>query len=204
MRSIVEFVRTTLIGGVLFLVPVGIVLYAVREVFQLARALLAPLLRLTPVHTVAGVTLATLASVALLVLICFLAGLVVRTERGKRVERWLEENPLVHVPGYTIVQGLTRTMAGQELPEGMSVALARIEDAWQLAFVFDRLPDGSLTVLIPQAPNPFSGTAFYLSEDRVKPLDVSVAAAIKCIRRLGAGSKGLFKERLGPQDGVDL
>ena len=202
MQSLLEFVKMTLVGGVLFLVPVGIVLYAVREVFQLARTLLAPLLiYLSPVHTVAGVTLATLVSVALLVLICFLAGLVVRTERGKGVERWLEENLLAYVPGYTIIRSFTHTVARQELPEGMSVALARIEDAWQLAFVFDKLEDGSLTVFIPQAPNPFSGTVFYLTEDRVRPLDVPVTAAVKCIRRLGAGSKELFKQRLGSEAG---
>jgi uncharacterized membrane protein len=201
MRSLLEFAKVTFVGGVLFLVPVGIVLYALREVFHLARSLLAPLIQLSPIHTVAGVTLATLASVVLLVLICFLAGLVVRTELGKRVERWLEENLLVHVPGYTIVRSLTHTLAGQELPEGMSVALARIEDAWQLAFVFDKLEDGSLTVFIPQAPNPFSGTVYYLTADRVRLLNIPVTAAVKCIRRLGAGSKELLKEKLDSEAG---
>ena len=52
----------------------------------------------------------------------------------------------------------------------MSVALARIEDAWMLSFVVERHASGLLTVFVPSAPTPAAGSVYYLTEDRVQHL----------------------------------
>ena len=82
-----------------------------------------------------------------------------------------------------IVQGLAGLESGSEL----SVALARIEDAWVLSFVVERHAGGLFTVFVPSAPTPAAVSIYYLTEDRVKLLDVPVSTAIGCIMRLGIG-----------------
>ena len=74
------------------------------------------------------------------------------------------------------------------------VVLARIEDAWQIAFLVERLEDGHLAVFVPGAPNPQSGSVYLMTEDRIKPAGIPPAVALKCLTRLGAGSSGLLRE----------
>ena len=47
---------------------------------------------------------------------------------------------------------------------------------------------GNVVVFLPGAPNPWSGSVVYVSEDRVEPLDMLPQDAIKNIRVLGRGS----------------
>lgn len=70
----------------------------------------------------------------------------------------------------------------------MEVVLARIEDAWQLAFVFERLANGWVAVLLPQAPTPLSGTVMYLPVERTRHVDLSTIQAMQLVKRLGVGS----------------
>jgi len=48
-----------------------------------------------------------------------------------------------------------------------------------------------VAVFIPDAPNPHTGAVMFMSPDRITPADISTPATMKCLRRLGAGSKEL-------------
>ena len=55
-------------------------------------------------------------------------------------------------------------------------------------FEVERVSGGYVVVYLPGAPNPWSGSVAYLTEDRVEPLDLAPQDAIKNIRVLGRGS----------------
>jgi uncharacterized membrane protein len=84
------------------------------------------------------------------------------------------------------------------LGRALATALARIEDAWLLAFIMERHDDGLLTVFVPSAPTPAVGTIYYLTEERVRRIDVPVQAAAKLIMRLGVGSAELLRGKIDP------
>jgi uncharacterized membrane protein len=109
---------------------------------------------------------------------------------------------LRRVPGFTFVKNIAHGLAGLESGSELSVALARIEDAWVLSFVVERHASGLFTVFVPSAPTPAAGSIYYLTEDRLKLLDVPVSAAMGCIMRLGIGSHELLDSR--PQLGAEL
>ena len=98
-------------------------------------------------------------------------------------------------PGFTFVKTIAQGLAGLQSGSELSVALARIEDAWMLSFVVERHPSGLFTGFVPSAPTPAAGSIYYLTEDRLKLLDVPVSAAIGCIMRLGTGSLELLDSR---------
>src|SRR4051794_20323311 len=129
--------------------------------------------------------------------LCFMAGLFVGTHPGRRVRDGLEERVLRHVPGFMFVKSLTHGFAGLREETGLSVALARFDDAWVLAFVVERHANGLCTVFVPSAPTPAAGSIYFMAEDRIKPLDVPVLSAMACIMRLGVGSRELFKGTAG-------
>ena len=69
--------------------------------------------------------------------------------------------------------------------------MVRFDDYVQMAFETERLPNGKVAVYLPGAPNPWSGSVVFVSNDRIKPLSISLADALRNIRTLGKGSLNL-------------
>jgi uncharacterized membrane protein len=71
-----------------------------------------------------------------------------------------------------------------------------------LGFVIERHDDALVTVFVPSAPTPAVGSIYFMTPDRVVPIDMPVMPAASCVMRLGVGSGELLKKieqaRLGP------
>ena len=193
MKPVVDFMKTTIVGGLLFLVPAVLIILLVKNALELARKILMPIEKLLPIENIAGAAVEHLLAVVLIIVVCFAAGLAARTSPGAKLNAWLERAILRRVPGFGLIKRVTREMVNMESQSDLSVALARIEDSWVLSFIVEKLENGLLAVFVPSAPTPAVGSIYYLTEDRVKRLDVSVSSAIQCIMRLGVGSRELLQ-----------
>jgi len=198
MRSFLEFLRMTFVGGAFFLLPLALVVWLLGHAFAIAAKTLNPVAEALPIHQVVGVGLADIFAVLALVAICFLAGLLARTGPGRGLSQAVEQAILSKVPGYTLLKSMTRDDGTLGSGGRVVTALARIEEAWALAFIMERHDDGLLTVFVPSAPTPAVGTIYYLTEDRVRRLDVPVQAAAKLVMRLGVGSADLLRGKIEP------
>ena len=78
---------TTLIGGVVFLLPLLVVIYVLGHGLALAARAAAPLVALLPQKDIGGITLASVVALALLLLLCFGAGLLARAAVGPGLRR---------------------------------------------------------------------------------------------------------------------
>lgn len=199
MKGIVGLIKTTVVGGLLFLLPIVLVALILREAVRVLDKLSQPVVAMLPTQSIAGVTLAGLISIAALILLCFLAGLIARTRLGHDLGDVVENMVLRRIPGFMLIKAIAGGVAGVDTKSPLSVALARIEDAWVLGFVLERHASGLLTVFVPSAPTPAAGSVYYLTEDRVRFLDVPASAAMSCIMRLGVGSAALLDKSLPKQ-----
>ena len=77
-RGKIHFIKTTIIGGLLFLVPVGVLIIVLAKVVELMLMVAEPLADFIPVDSVAGVAVANIVAAIILVLICFVAGMIAR------------------------------------------------------------------------------------------------------------------------------
>jgi uncharacterized membrane protein len=191
-----RFIRTTIIGGLLFLVPIVILAILAAKAQQLSSIVVRPLADLVPVKTVAGVALARLLAFAAIVVFCFLAGLFAKTILAKRMIAWLELNLLSIIPGYHWIKDLGQDLTGFAKTDTHEPVLAWIEEAWQIAFVVERIDEEHVAVYVPGAPSPLSGSLFFMPKDRVKPLEIPAKEALKCVRGLAVGSGTLLKGKL--------
>ena len=192
MQGAIRFIKTTLVGGVLFLVPVVIMLAILGKAYQLAMKIVTPLLAMVPVAALNYPLALKLAGVVFLIFICFMAGILAGRKKARQATQWLEDNILVHVPGYLLLKSVTRSAAGIEDESLAKPVLARIEDAWQIGFLVEQLEGKHLAIYVPGAPNARSGSVYFMTEDRVRPLDVPLPKVMKCMRQLGGGSSGLL------------
>jgi uncharacterized membrane protein len=199
MRPLWQFIKTTIIGGIVFLVPLIVLVMLLAKAHELLSKAVHPLAQMVTNQTSLGVIVADVIAALLLVFIGFAAGLVASTRAGREVQTTAENLILRKLPGYTLMKSVAHGTLGVGDGSGVSVVLATIDDAWLLAFLIEELPDGMRTVFVPSAPTPAAGNIYFMREDQIRRLDVSVAAAIKCIMELGVGSGELLaKSRSTP------
>jgi uncharacterized membrane protein len=190
----VTFLKTTVVGGIVFLVPIIILVMILGKAFGIMSQLAAPLADWIPTDTVDGIALANLLAVVAIIALCFLAGLIARSDRVSRAVEKLESNVLLSLPGYMFIKGLMGGLAGGDGETTMKPVLASFDDARQVAFEVERISGGQVVVYIPGAPDPWSGGLFVMEQERVEPLEISMTAAVKNIRTLGRGSTQMLRK----------
>ena len=186
-----DFLKTTIVGGVLFLLPLGLVLFILGYALRLATSVAQPIskaLHLDQLGDLAGIGITTVVGVILLVVVSFAAGLVARTSLGGRISGWFEGSLLSALPQYQMLKSMTEGLAQIEADTGIRPALISIEDGWQIGYILERLENDWLAVFLPQAPTPMSGNVMYLEADRVRPLGISMVQAMAIVKHIGVGS----------------
>ena len=187
MGRIAEFTKTTLIGGLLIVLPLYVALLLLAKTVSGLLALLSPITAQIP----AEVEFRAVIAVLILIAVCFVAGLAVRTRPGLRAKNALERNLLEKIPGYGLLRGLTGRVTGTSDDATFAVALVEIEEALVPAFIVEELKDGSYTVFVPSVPTPAAGSIYILPRDRVHRVAVPFTTAVSVISKWGTGSGAL-------------
>jgi uncharacterized membrane protein len=188
MHSIKTFFKATLVGGVMFLVPVVLVLLVLAHGLKLAARIGVPLAKLLPVSEMGGIGVATLLSAAILLLVAFAAGFAARTSVGRSITHWFEESLLGGLPQYRMVKSLAEGFSQVESGDGMQPVLMRGDEGWMLGYQVEVLADDWRVVFLPASPTPMSGNVLYVEGTRVQRLDISMREAMMLVKRLGIGS----------------
>jgi uncharacterized membrane protein len=184
MKTLAEFTKTTLIGGVLIILPIYVAVLLLAKAVNGLMALLAPVTAQIP----AGVAFRQIVAILVLVAICFIVGLIVRTGPGLRAKNAFERAVLEKLPGYTFLRGLAKRLTGRSEEHTLEPALVEIEDALVPAFIVEELEDGSYTALVPSAPTPMAGSIYILPRDRVHPVSIPFTKAIGVFTKWGTGA----------------
>jgi uncharacterized membrane protein len=197
MKALAEFTRTTLIGGLLVILPLYVAILLLAKTIKGLLALLQPVAERVP----ASVEFRQVLAAVLLVAACFLIGLIVRTGPGLRAKNACERALLERLPGYTFLRGLAKRLAGQSEEQTLQPALVELEDALVPALIVEQLSDGSFTVLVPSAPTPMAGSVYILPPHRVHPVDIPFTQAIAVFSKWGTGA-GEFVRAMRPPAAV--
>jgi uncharacterized membrane protein len=187
MRYAREFVTSTLVGGLLIVVPVYLAVLLLLQGMKSVAGLVRPFTALLP----DGIPAEGLFSLVLVLTICFLIGVAMRTQSGREARERMEIAFFGRLPGYDLLRSLTQRMAGDSEESAWTPALVEIEEALVPAFIIEALDDGRFTVFVPSVPTPLAGAVYVLRPERVHILDVPFTQAIRSVSRWGSGSRDL-------------
>lgn len=192
MKSFPSFIKTTLIGGLFFIVPIALVVFLIGKVVSIFRKLIAPIAEKIDISFFGEEMASRFFAILLVILICFIAGLFAKAKQASRLKDWVEDHILSNIPGYTLIKGMTETAAGLESANLKEVVLINIEEVWQIGFLMERIDDDLNAVFIPGAPNPMAGDVVYVNWDRLQLLNVDEISVMKIYRKLGIDSKKIL------------
>jgi uncharacterized membrane protein len=189
MKNQLDFIKSTIIRGFVFLVPAIIVVVALGKLIGALKVLAKGLAPFFGIETLVGGLMLDILVFALSILLCFVAGLLAKRATAKRVREKIDTYLLHSFPGYAIIKGIVENMRQtEEIVETFLPVLVSFDDNVQIAFETQRLPGDKVAVYLPGAPNPWSGSVVYVANERVKPLPMTLTEAVRNIRSLGKGS----------------
>jgi uncharacterized membrane protein len=183
-----KFLKTTMVGGILFLVPIIIFIAVIGKALELTKKLAAPLSVLIPLDSIGNIAMVNLLALNIVLLICFLAGLAAKSTLARKSIGNLESRVLSKIPVYGLLKSKIDAIVQPEKAEGMKPVLARFDDSWQIAFEVERIQEGGVAIYLPGAPDPWSGSVCFVTEDRIQPLELTLLPVLRILKGLGKGS----------------
>jgi uncharacterized membrane protein len=197
MKERFRFFKTALIGGLVFLIPIFVLVFIAGKVLAIAKRVAAPMAEALPFGPLLDLVVGNLIAITLVLVVCFLAGLIAKKAFAKRIMGTLENRLLSKLPPYTLIKNISKSMMGLEEAEGLRPVLAEFDDATQIAFEVEQTEEGQVVVFIPGSPNSWSGDVFIMERSRVKTLKVPLAEAKRCVSHVGKGAGRLLTMKEG-------
>ena len=197
MGRLKSFLKTSLLGGVVVILPVAILASVMLWIFNLVTRLIEPLTRLLIKDSQLNEYAAEVVVMILILTSCFFVGVLVRTRLGDFFYRLIEKRILKFMPGYSMVKETVMQVFGSRKDSPFSsVAIVQVfgNETRMTAFITDKHDDGSFTVFVPTGPNPTSGLIYHLEGRYVHPVDMPVQDAMRSIISCGAGSAKLMRK----------
>jgi uncharacterized membrane protein len=197
MKPIVEFLKSTILGGLLVLLPLLLSWGLLAKAFDIIVKMATPVVHLLPRSIlVEAPRLKELVAVVVLVTVSFIFGMLLRASFFRNVINLMESHTLGRFPVYAALKGLVSEAFQPESAGGFKPAMLLLAEGMQRpAYVIEDHGDGNLTVFLPSAPGAFSGMVHVVSRDRVVFLDVKLIELIQSIARYGVGQRDLLKKK---------
>lgn len=184
--------KTTAIGGVFFLLPLVVIGALLGQLFQMVWVVAISIHEYMPFHSAMGYTLLFLIVLLLILLTCFLAGIVARKSLARRFTEKVEKHLLMLFPRYAIFkEQLTGNIGGAVLRNQLSPVLVSVPEGQRIAMEVERgraLGDIWVTVFFPGSPDPWSGSVAIVPASRVQSIEVPFTEALATVEQLGRGS----------------
>lgn len=187
------FLKTTAIGGLIFLLPVAVILGLLGYVYNVVLAIYDPLKEYLPVSSVGGTTLLFLIAVGILVMLCFFSGLAARRAIARKFSRTVEKQLILVFPKYAIYKDILAGNVGGDA-HGPSLIPVTVQcgDVIRIGYESGRTERGLVIVYLPGSPDPWTGSVVLVEPGRVQPLDIDFAEASAICERLGRNSGRLL------------
>ena len=194
MKTLASLVKTTAIGGLVFLLPLVLLVVVVGKAFNIIKTASMPMANLISAEKFAGYAVADLLALTVLLVITLSAGMLARSPAFDRFYKKVDGVILQVFPGYSWIKGMTGSLSDSEAEQSLKPVAVIQDDMVQIGYEVERLADGWVAVYLPGAPNTRSGSVAYFTGDRIVPLQTDFAGIASCLKTLGGGSTEIISD----------
>ena len=203
MQPINNFIKKSVIGGVLVVSPVVILFFAIRWAFYTVAELIQPLAAPIARHTNAPDIAVDLLVILLILIGCFILGNIAATSTGKWLHARFDNTLAKLAPGYNLIRDIIHQILGNNADSPFTKGeVARVKlfgadiPTEVTGIITSTHSNGWFTLFVPTGPNPTSGMIYHLPPEQVEILPhVKVDEALRTIISCGAGSGELLKQQ---------
>lgn len=201
------FLKTTAIGGLIFLLPLIVVGALIGQVVPLVMSVVKVLGDWLPdwLKSAGGITLLVLLAIGVILLLCFAAGILARRSFARRLGAFFEKQLTLLFPRYAIIrEQMTGTLGGGEGESRLKPVLVRFDDRSRFGFESERTDQGLVAIFLPGSPDPWAGHVVLVTADRVSPLVISFPDAVQVAEQLGRGASRILRTADGNSEATTV
>ena len=196
MKNILQFFKTTILGGLFVLLPVILIYLALAETFEILVLIASPIADLFFPGHFDDAEFTIPIALALLIGFSFILGLIMLSDIGRRFGDWIERIILGKIPGYNAIKSLTKGFASSQEESTFKPALLKSsEDDKEFVYIVEEIDDNNLAILVPWSPTPFAGSIKIVTKDRVEPLSVSMGKLTEVLSQWGVGTRDILAKK---------
>lgn len=196
LQKLTRFIATTVLGGVVVVLPAVILFLLVRLVFLTIVPVLQPIGYLFELQDYVQKWMVDILSLAFVIIGFFLLGLMVRTRLGSRFFDRIEQQYLYKLPLYSILRETIRQFTGSSKTPFSQVVLVDVfnSSVRMIGFITEELANDELAVFVPTGPNPTNGFIFVLPRNRVELVNIRTEDAMRIVVGLGVGMGSVIRK----------
>lgn len=195
LQRLAGFVKATVIGGAFVIAPLALLAYIIGQTAMVAHKAILPIIEWLPVESVENATLSFATAIAVLIGVCFCAGLLANTSLARWLVGTIEYAVLTNLPGYSLVKSMGEGIVGVENSQSRKAVLVSFDDYQQLGFLMDTTADGRRVVFLPDVPSPWTGMLTIVAAERVTVLATPIRVVVDRMQRLGLGLGAVLDDR---------
>jgi uncharacterized membrane protein len=144
--------------------------------------------KLIHIDTLLGANADAIVALILFVLLCIVAGFLVKLTVFKRMSDWLDDKLAGFIPGYNDLRKETEIKVGKGPEEEVfETCVIHAHEHWRPAYLIDVADNGDATVFIPAAPTFNSGEVAIIPVDCYKKLKIDSRTLNAYLKKLGKG-----------------
>lgn len=182
----IQFLRSTFTGGILFLLPVVLLIIVFSKIFLVITKISAPIARNLP-DVFLGLDGSKLLTILLIIIICFISGLIFRSRRLRKMTGKLEENLFSYLPGYSLVKSITADALGEKVENKLTTVIVNDGEALRIGFLVEE-GGGYCTVFLPEAPRHDSGEVKIVPASHVRKIKMPSNKVAQSLKSYGLGA----------------
>ena len=189
-------IKTTLLGGILFLIPFGILLLILDEVLGLLIWVATPLISLFPEGDYVAGALSVVIDWVLVFLICFIAGLAARHAAASGFSSKTDTFLAGIVPGYGMLRNrIAATLNNETFGTTRQVVVVESGGLKRWAFLIsENEMTNEALLFLPNSPNADTGTLGTVPISAIKRTDIPPHVLIREFEFYG---RGLLADTVG-------
>ncbi|MDH4106369.1 MAG: hypothetical protein OEV39_09685 [Gammaproteobacteria bacterium] len=198
-----KFLKSTLVTGLLVLVPLLLLWLALGEIAGLLMAMVDPILLVIPSKLYSGVFAPGVLAAVVLLATAFIVGLVSRSRGITRMGAGLERSVLAKMPVYGMFKSLSESFLDARSSNFRPALVLADDGSATPCYIVEECPDDSAAVLLPWSPTSFAGSVRIVPRSRLRVLGCSLQEFSRALGLMGVGIGSCIGKELRDEAPID-
>jgi uncharacterized membrane protein len=182
-----KFLKSTMVTGLLILVPLLLLWLALGEIAGLLMAMVDPILLVIPDRFYTDVFAPGVLAAMVLLATAFMVGLVSRSRGVTRMGASLERSVLAKMPVYGMFKSLSESFLDARSSNFRPALVVAEDGSATPCYVVEECPDDSAAVLLPWSPTSFAGSVKIVPRRNLRLLGCSLQEFSRALGLMGVG-----------------
>lgn len=183
MKRFLHHVKSRVLAGLIFIVPLFAVLLVLQKLFTALRDAGNYLVKLFGLQSLLGSNSVAISTAVLLVFLFYFCGWLVKIKSLNQMRDWIETKLLQFIPGYLTYKAQVSEKISPNQDSRIPVWV-NTDNGKRPGLLVDE-KSGEAIVFFPNSPDSNNGQVLMVARDRVTKLDIAAVNFIKSMQKFG-------------------